>query len=113
MDVDAYLSRIGLSGPLTPDLANLEGLQRAHLTAVPFENLDVFARRGVRTDDDWTMPAWVYDVHTRRGRQRGATKRTFLRTEHDALTDPTTIFGNVDEMLDSPRYVQPQLDLGL
>ena len=51
----AYLERIGLSGPLEPDLDTLEHLQRSHLTAVPFENLDVYARRGVRTDDSWTV----------------------------------------------------------
>lgn len=55
MDVDGYLERIGITGPVEPTLDNLERLQRAHLTAVPFENLDVFARRGVRTEDDWTV----------------------------------------------------------
>ena len=55
MDVDAYLDRIGIPGPIAPDLDNLERLQRAHLTAVPFENLDVYARRTVRTDDDWSV----------------------------------------------------------
>lgn len=55
MDVDAYLSRLGLSGPVEPDLAGLERLQRSHLTAVPFENLDVYGRREVRTDDHWTV----------------------------------------------------------
>ncbi|MFP3880849.1 MAG: arylamine N-acetyltransferase family protein [Actinomycetota bacterium] len=55
MNTDAYLKRIGVSGPIEPDLENLELLQRAHLTAVPFENLDVYARRQVRTDDNWTL----------------------------------------------------------
>lgn len=55
MDVDAYLRRIGISGPLEPGLATLELLQRAHLTAVPFENLDVYERRSVQTDDLWTF----------------------------------------------------------
>lgn len=55
MDVDAYLKRIGLKSPIEADLANLERLQRAHLTAIPFENLDVFARRGVGTSNDWTV----------------------------------------------------------
>lgn len=55
MDIDAYLKRLGVSGPIEPDLDNLELLQRAHLTAVPFENLDVYARRQVRTDDVWTL----------------------------------------------------------
>lgn len=55
MDTAAYLNRIGLIGPLEPDLANLERLQRAHLSTVPFENLDVYSRRGVRTDDGWSV----------------------------------------------------------
>jgi N-hydroxyarylamine O-acetyltransferase len=55
VDVDAYLARIGLSAPIEPTLDNLERLQRAHLTSVPFENLDVYSRRGVRTDDDWSV----------------------------------------------------------
>lgn len=54
MDVDAYLELLGLTGQVAPDLDNLEKLQRAHLSVVPFENLDVFARRGVRTDDLWS-----------------------------------------------------------
>lgn len=56
LNVNTYLGRIGLSGPIQPNLAALERLQRAHLTAVPFENLDVYARRPVRTDDAWTVP---------------------------------------------------------
>lgn len=55
MDVDAYLGLLEIDRPLTADLATLERLQRAHLTAVPFENLDVYARRGVRTDDVWSV----------------------------------------------------------
>lgn len=55
VDIDAYLARLDVAGPVPPNLENLERLQRAHLTAVPFENLDVFARRGVRTDDEWTV----------------------------------------------------------
>lgn len=56
VDVDAYLSRIGISGEVNVDLADLERLQRAHLTTVPFENLDVFHRRGVETGVDWSAP---------------------------------------------------------
>ena len=59
MDVAAYLDRIGMSGLVELDLANLERLQRLHLTAVPFENLDVFYRRGVDTSHDWSVPKIV------------------------------------------------------
>lgn len=56
VDVDAYLSRIGVSGEVEPSLDDLERLQRAHLTTVPFENLDVFHRRGVDTGIEWSVP---------------------------------------------------------
>ncbi|MCL1592885.1 MAG: arylamine N-acetyltransferase [Actinomycetia bacterium] len=52
---DAYLERIGLSVVPTVDVEGLETLQRAHLTAIPFENLDVYAGRDVRTDLDWSL----------------------------------------------------------
>jgi len=71
VDVDAYLSRIGLSGSITPCLDDLERLQRAHLTCVPFENLDVFYRRGVHTGVEWSVPkivdtgrgGWCYELN--------------------------------------------------
>jgi N-hydroxyarylamine O-acetyltransferase len=50
VDATAYLTRIGLDAPPPMDLRGLETLQRAHLTHVPFENLDVYHRRGVSTD---------------------------------------------------------------
>lgn len=45
------------TGPPTLDL--LAALQLAHLTSVPFENLHVFHRRGVRTDLEWSYPKIV------------------------------------------------------
>lgn len=57
---------------------------------------------------DGTIPRWVYDVHTRKGRRMGMTKAQFVRDEHDALTDPVTLFANIDEMIDSPAYVEPE-----
>ncbi len=41
IDVDAYLDRIGYAGPREPTTDVLRVLQRAHLLAVPFENLDI------------------------------------------------------------------------
>ena len=52
MDLDAYLARIGDSGPLAPTYETLERLLRAHMTSIPFENLDVLLGRGVRLDLD-------------------------------------------------------------
>ncbi len=53
--VNLYLARIGFGDPISHDLTTLTSLQRAHLTAVPFENLDVFHQTGVRTDTDWSV----------------------------------------------------------
>jgi N-hydroxyarylamine O-acetyltransferase len=55
VNLDAYLERIGLTRPIEPNLEGLEKLQRAHLSTVPFENLDVHARRGVGTEDAVTV----------------------------------------------------------
>ncbi|MDO5401101.1 MAG: arylamine N-acetyltransferase [Eubacteriales bacterium] len=41
LDTAAYLRRIGMEGPLEPTAENLLRLTRAHLEAVPFENLEV------------------------------------------------------------------------
>ncbi len=56
MDVERYLARIGLDSMPSIDRTGLEILQRAHLTAVPFENLHVYHRRPVSTSLDWSLP---------------------------------------------------------
>ena len=69
--VNAYLERIGLTERPTVDVVGLETLQRAHLSAVPFENLDVFAGRRVRTDLEWSVAkvvergrgGWCFEVN--------------------------------------------------
>ena len=71
IDVERYLSRIGLHRAPPLDRIGLETLQRAHLTSVPFENLDVYERRGVRTDLAWSVPkvvdarrgGWCYELN--------------------------------------------------
>ncbi|MFD4318631.1 arylamine N-acetyltransferase [Streptomyces sp. NPDC058548] len=54
LDLDAYLARIGYEaerdGELSPDLRTLTALHRAHVRAVPFENLDVALGRSVPLD---------------------------------------------------------------
>ena len=49
-DLDAYLERIDWTGELRPDLKTLAGLLDAHMSHIPFENLDVLLGRGVRLD---------------------------------------------------------------
>jgi N-hydroxyarylamine O-acetyltransferase len=51
-NLDTYLERVGWSGRLEPSLAVLTGLMRAHMRAIPFENLDVLLGRGIRVDLD-------------------------------------------------------------
>lgn len=57
--VRRYLERIGAESPTSVDLASLTSLMRAHLIAVPFENLDVFHQRPVLTSLDWSIPKIV------------------------------------------------------
>ena len=39
-DLDVYLGRIGYDGDRTPTAATLKSVQRAHIYAIPFDNLD-------------------------------------------------------------------------
>jgi N-hydroxyarylamine O-acetyltransferase len=50
--LDAYCERVGWSERARPDLATLSGLLRAHMTRIPFENLDVLRGRRPRLDLD-------------------------------------------------------------
>lgn len=54
LDLDAYLARIGYDigrdGELAPDVRTLTALHRAHVAAIPFENLDVALGRQVPLD---------------------------------------------------------------
>jgi N-hydroxyarylamine O-acetyltransferase len=62
--VTAYLARIGAVAPAAPTLGALASLQRAHLLAVPFENLDISLGRPIGVE-----PARSFDkvVRDRRG----------------------------------------------
>jgi N-hydroxyarylamine O-acetyltransferase len=48
MDVQTYLSRIGIPETSQPDLTFLRHLQKRHLLSVPFENLDISLGRPIR-----------------------------------------------------------------
>ena len=50
IDVEPYFARIGYSGDRAPTLAALTELHRAHLAAIPFENLDVQLGRPILLD---------------------------------------------------------------
>jgi N-hydroxyarylamine O-acetyltransferase len=64
MHLSAYLSRIGYDGPLACDLDTLFALHRAHLLAIPYEDIDVQLGRRLTVD-----PAEAFDklVTRRRG----------------------------------------------
>src|SRR5260370_41934290 len=56
MDVQAYLHRVHYTEPLTPGVYRpsvdlLRSLHRAHLFAVPFENLDISLGRAILCDE--------------------------------------------------------------
>lgn len=51
MDITTYLRRINYSGPLAPNAETLRGLQKAHLLAVPFENLSIHAGEPIILND--------------------------------------------------------------
>ena len=69
--VDRYLRRIAVHGQGCAHAATLRKLQAAHLIHVPFENLDVFHRRGVRVDVNWSFQkivdrrrgGWCYELN--------------------------------------------------
>jgi N-hydroxyarylamine O-acetyltransferase len=50
--VDAYLSRIGVTRPARADADSLRGLQLRHLLTVPFENLSIHLDEGITLDAD-------------------------------------------------------------
>jgi N-hydroxyarylamine O-acetyltransferase len=51
MDLPRYLARISYAGPVRADAETLLGLHRAHMFAVPFENLDISRGRPIRLDE--------------------------------------------------------------
>ena len=52
MNIDHYLSRIGVSAIPNATLENLAVIQHAHRLSIPFENLDVRLGRGISVEDD-------------------------------------------------------------
>jgi N-hydroxyarylamine O-acetyltransferase len=64
MELASYLERIGFEGTPRVDLDTLRALHRAHLRAIPYENLDVQLGRPVSRD-----PTLIFDklVTRRRG----------------------------------------------
>src|SRR6266536_3928843 len=51
LNVPAYLERIRYAGPAAPAPETLQAIQRAHMLAVPFENLDIHLGRKIVCDE--------------------------------------------------------------
>jgi N-hydroxyarylamine O-acetyltransferase len=51
MDVSSYLNRLNYRGPRDVSAETLRELHKAHLLAVPFENLDVHLKRAIVLDE--------------------------------------------------------------
>ena len=49
-DQDAWLSRVGYSGPRTPLLETLRGVVEAHSAAISYESIDVLLDRPPKLD---------------------------------------------------------------
>ena len=64
LDLSAYLRRIDYASEKTPTAQTLARLHRAHLAAIPFENLDIVLGRGVDVELDSVQAKLV---HRRRG----------------------------------------------
>ena len=72
MDLGAYLNRIQFSGTPHADLETLNALMAAHVRAIPFENLDVYAERGVSAGLETVFDkivnrgrgGWCYEMNT-------------------------------------------------
>jgi N-hydroxyarylamine O-acetyltransferase len=66
VELSAYLDRIAFTGAIRPDRATLAAISKAHLLAIPYENLDVQLGRPLTI-----APATAYDRIVRRGRRGG------------------------------------------
>lgn len=64
IDLDAYFARIGHTGSRAPTLPTLHAILAAHVTSIPFENLDVLLGRPIDLE-----PAALEQklIHDRRG----------------------------------------------
>ena len=51
MNLNAYFQRTGYDGPCEPSVDALRRLHRAHLLAIPFENLDIHLKRPILLDE--------------------------------------------------------------
>ncbi len=115
-DVDAYLERIGFDGTPHVDLETLTELQQLHMTAVPFENLDVALRDGVTVDAraavdkivEYGRGGWCFEVNAAFGALLEALGfDVLLLGAAVLLSGPAKVIDHValEVMLDQPYLV--------
>jgi len=116
-DANAYLQRIAIDAPAGVGLDALTRLQLAHLQAVPFENLAIFAGRSVTTDDNWTFSkvvdqhrgGWCFELNGAFAQLLEALGFTVHRLAAAVLLDgPATIVDHLvlEVVLDQPYLVE-------
>lgn len=98
MDQHRYLARIGWTGPVAPDLPTLRSLHRAHVRAVPFENLDIHLGVPVELDLDRILGKVV-------DRRRGG----FCFELNAAFASLLTSIGFTVELLEGQVYGDAEL----
>jgi N-hydroxyarylamine O-acetyltransferase len=102
LDLPAYFQRIGYSGGTMPELDTLQALHWAHVTAIPFENLNPWTRQPVRVD----LPSIEAKlVRARRGGYCFETNELFRAVLVQLGFTVTPLLGRVHWML--PPHFQP------
>ena len=100
LDLDAYFARIGYGGACAPTLDTLKALHHAHALSIPFENLDVLAKRPPQLDLASLQRKLVTN---RRGGYCFEVNALFAAVLRELGFDVTTLIGRVRWM--SPEEV--------
>lgn len=100
IDLDAYFKRIGYSGSRAPTLDTLKAIHYAHAVSIPFENLDVLAKRPILLDHASLQKKLVTDG---RGGYCFEVNGLFAAVLRQLGFDLTTLIGRVRWM--SPEEV--------
>ncbi len=116
LDVARYLDRLAYEGPTDPTIETLRALHRAHLVAVPFENLDVFNGIPVEVGVDWAIAkvvdrrrgGWCFELNVAFGALLDALGFEVRRLGAAVLlAGPTTVVDHLclEVLLDEPWLV--------
>jgi N-hydroxyarylamine O-acetyltransferase len=92
LDLDAYFSRIGYDGPREPTLQTLKAIHYAQAVSIPFENLDVLAKRPINLDPASLQKKLVTE---KRGGYCFEVNALFAAVLRELSFDVTTLIGRV------------------